>query len=144
MSKITYSDKNINSQLTHSDVNEIKNSVNVLYDTSGSTINNFYTSYLIRTGQTFNNTTGILLDYNETHYFQYTASTSITVVLASGSTVGSSAEIEVIGNGINSWTFTNFIQYPGSDIFSNILGKRNQIYFNKIQSGIYYFIKLMN
>jgi hypothetical protein len=97
-----------------------------------------------RISETFVPATGIQLDRVCTHYNPYTVNSDITLIITSGATVDGSAEIEFIGNGTNTIDFSAFTQFIGSDTFDNTNGKRNQVFFDKLQNSTFYSIKILN
>lgn len=86
------------------------------------------------TGVTF--TGEISLGKLYTNYATYTPASNLAVTLNATKVIGGSADIRMIGNGVNAPTFAAFTKHPSSGDYVNTLGTVNYIvfYFNGTES----------
>lgn len=71
-----------------------------------------------------------------TQYATYTPASNLAVTLNATKVIGGSADIRMIGNGVNTPTFSAFTKHPSSGDYVNTLGTVNYIvfYFNGTES----------
>lgn len=91
--------------------------------------------------QTF--TGSINLTNDLTAYKNYTPASNIDVTIAGNPVVGGSAEIRMIGNGVNTPTFTTFVISASSDVYDNTLAAINKIIFYYDGTSAFYSIKVL-
>lgn len=86
------------------------------------------------TGVTF--TGEISLGKLYTQYATYTPASNLAVTLNATKEIGGSADIRMIGNGVNTPTFAAFTKHPSSGDYVNTLNTVNYIvfYFNGTES----------
>lgn len=115
--------------------------LSVSLDTDGTIKAAAITTALKATNQNF---TGIIsLSRDLTHYINYTPTSDIAVTLDSNPVIGGSAEIRMIGNGVNTPTFTTFVASTSNVAYDPTAAAVNKIVFYYDGTSAFYSITVL-
>jgi len=93
------------------------------------------------TNQPFNGVVDLTRSY--TQYENYIINSTINIIPSGYKEIGASAEIRLIGDGVNTPTFTGFVASSSSDAYDPTLNAKNKVVFYYDGYDVFYSITVL-